>query len=151
MFIIFKECDCDAKEILLYKGFCYDGLEKYDLSIEFYDKLLALEPDHEIAFKAKGDVFWFQNKKCDSLDMYNNAIRINSKCVTAYLNKAAILVEMNRGDEAMSCYDKLLEINPLSSIAFDRKRKLFYKLNKNLTKQHFKEGEGVKVLFIILI
>ena len=89
--------------------------------------------------------------------MNNNAIRINSKCVTAYLNKAAILVEMNRGDEAMSCYDKLLEINPLSSIAFDIKRKLFYKLNKkNSTKQHFKEGEGVnfflrKILFIILI
>ena len=85
--------------------------------------------------KAKGDVLWFQNKKSEALNMYEQAICLNTKCVTAYLNKAAILVEMNRGEEALSCYDKLLEINPSSEIAFNRKRKLFYKLNKNSIKQ----------------
>jgi tetratricopeptide (TPR) repeat protein len=63
--------------------------------------------------------------------------------VTAYLNKAAILVEMNRIEEALVCYDKLLEINATSSIAINRKRKLFYKLNKNSIKLHELNGKNL--------
>ncbi len=96
--------------------------------------MLALEPDHDFALKAKGDVLWFLDKKTEALNAYDQAICVNRKCVTAYLNKAAILAEMNRLEEALVCYDKLLEINSASSIAINRKRKLFYKVNKNTIK-----------------
>jgi predicted negative regulator of RcsB-dependent stress response len=61
--------------------------------------LLALEPDHDFALKAKGDVLWFLDKKIEALNAYDQAIFINKKMCDSLLEQGSYTCrnESNRG------------------------------------------------------
>jgi tetratricopeptide (TPR) repeat protein len=53
-----------------------------------------------------------------ALDIFDNAIRINPSCDSAYGDKALVFDKMGILDESLKMYSKALEINPKNSITW---------------------------------
>lgn len=68
-----------------------------------------------------GNTLASESKHFEAIEIYNQAIKINSKKEEAYLNKGIIikfrylgssLADLNKHYEAIECYDLAIEINP---------------------------------------
>ena len=65
---------------------------------------------------------------------YNEALRINHNDITVLDNKGAVLTVLEKYDDAMECFDQVLEIDPEDGIALQNKNMLEMKLqHKNLS------------------
>ena len=100
------------RDSLFNKAHCLDGLRKYDLAIQFYNRILETNHLDFEALQYKGFVLWRLNKKTEALDCFNMAISKNNSCYLVYENKAKLLLQMNCFDEAIECSEKILKINP---------------------------------------
>lgn len=77
---------------------------------------------------------WIKNEK--ALKQYDNALKTNPNDITALNNKGVLLTIMIKYDDAMECFNKVLEIAPEDDITLQNKNMLEMKLqNKTFYKQ----------------
>ena len=77
---------------------------------------------------------WIKNET--SLKGCDEALRINPDDITALNNKGVVLTSQGEYDDAMECFDKVLEIAPEDDVTLQNKDMLGLKLqNKTFSKQ----------------
>ena len=57
----------------------------------------------------------------NTIEFWNNKIKVNSNDFKAYSNKGAVLASLGRHEEAIECYDQAIKINPEFAIAYYNK------------------------------
>lgn len=126
-------------------------LGQFDKSIEYYEKVLKMNPENldawngmsgsllnlgrfdeaikscdeaikirqnEVAWYNKGIALDELNKLEDAIKCFENTLGINPKSWLAWYNKGKTLNNLKKYDAAIKCFEKTLEINPKSWLAW---------------------------------
>ncbi|MDX9741344.1 MAG: tetratricopeptide repeat protein [Gammaproteobacteria bacterium] len=82
-----------------------------------FEEILALDPDNELAHFYLGLIYSQEEQILRAVDAYQEVIRIVPTHVGARLNLAASYERLNREEDAISEYTKILQANPSPQIA----------------------------------
>ncbi len=88
---------------------CYDRLEYWDKSIEFYRYFVDLDPFAENIWFNMGMAYSQLEKDNEALEAFDFALAINPQYLSVYCCKGDLLYNRGRYDEAIAVYRELLE------------------------------------------
>lgn len=89
-----------------------------------FEEILAADPDNELAHFYLGLIYSQEEQNLRAVDAYQEVIRIVPTHVGARLNLAASYERLNREEDAISEYTKILQANPPPQIADMARRAL---------------------------
>jgi len=102
-----------SKEDLLYQGnkAHYEG--QYNSAIEFYTNLLLLTPNDSIVYN--NIALTYAKKGADyyskALEFYDTALSKDAYNLLAKQNKGELLYTMDKYDDALKCFDEILQVS----------------------------------------
>src|SRR3989344_4674899 len=85
---------------------------KFFEAIEYFDKILEVDPTDSIALGNKGAALTQLNKHEEALLVYDKALQIDPTNINILNNKAATLFNLGKIDESLQTLDNILEIEP---------------------------------------
>ena len=94
------------------QGAVLKGLGQLDLSIEAYNKALAIKPDNADAYNNMGITLKKQGKLEEAIEAYNKALAIKPDNAKVYNNMGITLKEQGKLEEAIEAYNKSLAVKP---------------------------------------
>lgn len=77
-------------------------------AIVYFDKALALAPDHAETLVKKGAALEKLRQPLEALECYDRAINADRSMTIAYLHKGGLCNRLERYGEAMECYERAL-------------------------------------------
>jgi tetratricopeptide (TPR) repeat protein len=100
----------------------------YDASIEFYNKILKIEPTMYETYNELG-LAYYKKKLFDlAISKYTKAIEINPEFAEAYGNRGNSFSSKGQYKKAISDYTKAIEINPNLSESYNNRGVAFRRL-----------------------
>ena len=94
------------------EGFALLKSGKYNESLAYFDKALALNPNSFNAMFGKARAILYLGKYNESLAYFDKALAINPNSFNALDNKATALLRVGKYNESLPYFDKALAINP---------------------------------------
>ncbi|MDB4855358.1 tetratricopeptide repeat protein [Planktomarina temperata] len=94
------------------QGAVLKGLGQLGLSVEAYNKALAIKPDYAEAYNNMGVTLQEQGKLEEAIEAYKKALAIEPDYAEAYNNMGNALQEQVKLEEAIEAYNKALAIKP---------------------------------------
>ncbi|MDA8722630.1 tetratricopeptide repeat protein [Planktomarina temperata] len=94
------------------QGAVLKGLGRLDLTIEAYNKALAIKPDYAEAYYNMGNALQEQGKLEKAMEAYKKALAIKPNNAEAYYNMGNVLKYQGKLEEAIKAYNKALAIKP---------------------------------------
>ena len=121
------------------QGAVLQELGQLDLSIDAYNKALAIEPNYADAYYNMGMALQRQGKLEKAIKAYNKTLAIKPDYAEAYNNVGVILQDQGKREEAIEAYIRALSINPDYAEAYNNignslKGIVFKKSNPDLQK-----------------
>jgi tetratricopeptide (TPR) repeat protein len=116
--------------ILFYIGNSYYFQNKFNQSLQYYNKSIEINPQDSDAWVGQGNALKNLNKYNEAIKAYNRAIEINPHNSNAWYNKGFVLDELGELDEAIKAFDKAIKINPQNIDAWVGKGLVLDNLNK---------------------
>ena len=103
------------------------------LSISNKAELAEIETQEKEVSELIEEADRLRNKKeyKESIDLYDEALAIDSQQKEGWFGKGFLLVELERYEEAITAYDKALEIDPDYAFAWNNRGLSLEKLNRN--------------------
>ena len=92
------------------QGAVLKGLGQLGLSVEAYNKALAIKPDYAEAYNNMGNALKEQGKLEEAIEAYNKALAIKPDYAEAYNNMGNALQEQGKLEEAIEVFTKALTI-----------------------------------------
>ena len=105
------------------------GEHMYDEAIEICKHALEKSPNDSRSYFELGEAYhenYDKNMKNQAVTMYKKAIELNSKFVDAYYRLAGIYRVKGMFEEAVRCYNMVIELDPIGSLAKDARRSLVH-------------------------
>ncbi len=95
-----------------------------------YNNALEVNPDNINLLKSKAN--YLRKKRCysEAIEELDKILQLDSLNYSALILKANILGIMNRNDESLSLYSKLIQIYPEKTLAYDERGFLHLKLGQ---------------------
>ncbi len=87
-------------------------LSRFRESIDYFDRLLLLKPNHAVALNERGAVQAAMKDYETALANFAKAIDIEPRYAEAYLSAGNVFGVLKRNDEALAAYDKALALRP---------------------------------------
>lgn len=113
------------------------------MAMNLSQQALRLDPELSEGYTVKGCIFAFIDKDWPkALEAFNNAIKYNPNCPTAYQYYAGLLALQDKTTEARKFMDKALKLDPLSFILRFQSASLY--LNEGLLSEAKAENERAK-------
>ena len=94
------------------QGAVLKGLGQLELSVDAYNKALAIKPDYAEAYNNMGVTLQEQGKLEEAIETYNKALTIKPDNAEAYYNMGNALQDQGKLEEAIEAYNKALAIKP---------------------------------------
>ena len=107
----------------------YDN-QKYEEALQYYDKVLAIDPSSVNALNSKGLALDHLQRYDEAVQTFDKALSINPSSVNALNNKGLALEHLQRYDEALQLYDKALSLDPSSIQALNGTSSILAELQK---------------------
>lgn len=96
------------------------------------EEILAGDQDIN-ALVSKSNQKFKEGRYEEALTCYEQAIRIDENCMSAWYNRGSVLRKLKKYEEALSSYDKALELNPTFILAWRKKAEILSQdLNQSL-------------------
>jgi len=111
---------------------------KYHDAINCIDQAIQLNPVNSDLYLNKAILYYFIDKKVDSIENISHSIKLSSNCSFAFIIKATLLCELNNEKQAIEC---LFE-------AFKHSPHLFLYMKKLIVYANFDELKNVFFCFI---
>jgi tetratricopeptide (TPR) repeat protein len=97
-------------------------------AMQFFDRAIAINPNFELAWYDKGNVYAYTGNIQQALFCFDRAIAINPNFDVAWNDKGIILTSMGMVNDANRCFDRAIEINPYFHYPWYNKGILFANL-----------------------
>ena len=104
------------------KGLALLNLGKYNESIAYFDKALAINPKNFETLVNKGGALFNLGKYNESIAYFDKALAINPKNVVSLYNKGAVLNKLGKYNESIAYFDRVLAIKPTNRHALAGKK-----------------------------
>jgi tetratricopeptide (TPR) repeat protein len=129
----------DEREKLNKVGCEFIDSKLFDYAIECFDKILEKDPNDFVALYNKGFALDGKGNFKEANQYYTLTLEnTDYKDTDALLNKGITHGQLNELDQAMECFDKLIELEPDNIIAWH---------NKGVAYQEMKEAKKAKKCF----
>lgn len=79
-------------------------------AIEYYDKVLAIEPSSWAALNNKAFALSNLGRLDEALRCVEEALKLNPECAESWIGKATICMDLGRTKEAISCFETGLKL-----------------------------------------
>ena len=112
------------------EGFALLKSGKYNESLAYFDKALAINPNSFNALDNKATVLLRVGKYNESLPYFDKALAINPNFIYALVGKGIALVKVGNYNDSLTYFDKALAINPQNPNALNFKKLAVAALNK---------------------
>jgi lipopolysaccharide biosynthesis regulator YciM len=99
-------------------------------AIEFFQKALALDPNHAGTLLWLGNVYRAENNWAEAIRMHRKARSIEERNIEVLLALAKDLEAAKRFEESQQVLQDILKIDPSNLVALIRKRDLYMRLEK---------------------
>jgi tetratricopeptide (TPR) repeat protein len=99
-------------EVLRLCGKAYWMLNQYELAIQFYKRVIKLEPEHFETWLDLSALFAANTQNTEALYFATQALSLNPTDVRAHLNLGCALSVMGRVDDAHYCFETVLQLSP---------------------------------------
>ena len=99
------------EESYMYRGYCYQHLEKYDLALADYNSASEIEPESCTPYFQKGIVYRILDSIQESEKNYKKAIELNPKHDIALRELGFIRIQLGKKD-ALTYLNKAIKANP---------------------------------------
>jgi tetratricopeptide (TPR) repeat protein len=109
--LLFSRNELLTKEALI-EGNKYFAMGKYDEAILSFDRILRLNPNHDVALNNKGSTLIDSGKPSKALSYLDKALSINPNNDVAWSTKGMVYNVLGKPSKALSYFDKALSINP---------------------------------------
>jgi predicted O-linked N-acetylglucosamine transferase (SPINDLY family) len=86
-------------------------------AIGLYSKVIALRPDHALAYYKRGNLLQKSERMEAALASYDQALALNPGYANAFCNRGVVLGRLNRLDEAWASYNQAIALNPDDALA----------------------------------
>jgi superkiller protein 3 len=103
------------------KGNALSALGRYEEAIQYYDKVLAIDPNDVDALTNKGVALSALGKSEEAIQYYDKALAIDPNYTLSLTNKGIDLGILGKYDEAIQYYDKALAIDPNYTLSLTNK------------------------------
>jgi tetratricopeptide (TPR) repeat protein len=108
---------------------------KYHLTkaAEYYDKALCIEPESVFAWKNKAKVLLEKGDNTEAISCFNwilDNLVLAEGDNSVMLNKGIALYNLEKLEEAISCFDKVIDKDPASILAWRKKGDAFSKMGR---------------------
>lgn len=103
--------------LLMAKGICLENLRRINEASEIVDQLLELEPNLGSAVILKSLILKDRQDYWGAISLCDQVIKGNPNDEWAWHNKGNCLGFLGRFEEALSCFEKALSINPFNDLA----------------------------------
>ena len=100
------------EKILVHKGIDRVKREQFDDALEFFDRVLEMNPKNADALNNKGVALYHMNRPMEALECYDLALSTDPENPEALRNKGFVLRSMQRFEEALEAYDLLIAVGP---------------------------------------
>ena len=107
----------NSSVLLNIQGAVLKGLGQLDLSVDAFNKALAIKPDYADAHYNMGLVLQEQGKLEEAIEAYNKALAIKPDYADSYCCMGVALQEQGKLEEAIKAYRKALAIKPDYDVA----------------------------------
>jgi len=119
-----KETDSDA---LLNQGIALLQDDQYDLSINYFNKVIEINPRYADAYSIRGVAYGMGKGQYDkAISDFNKAIEINPKYAKAYNNRGNAYFKKGQYEKTISDYNKAIEINPKFAEAYNNRALIYF-------------------------
>jgi tetratricopeptide (TPR) repeat protein len=122
-------------------GLALKDLSRLSEAIECFSEILAEQPNHVPSLLQKGISLREADKLKEAFTVLQNLLALDAESIDGYKLLALICVDLGRIDEAISCWEKVLQLNPACSLAYLHLSKLRDKHDRVLMEQ-FYQGAG---------
>jgi tetratricopeptide (TPR) repeat protein len=103
------------------EGIALLNIYMYGEALNFFEKVIQLNPKHAGAFNNKGIALHNLGKYDDAIRAYDKAIEINPKHSEAWENKGIILLKLRRHGDALFAFDMVNKLKPEFTDAWHNK------------------------------
>ncbi len=86
-------------------------LDEYKEAIEYFNKLIEINPDDSVAFNNKGLALYYLQRYEDAIQCFDDAIESNSKYTLAYYNKSMALFRLEEYQKSIDCFNQAFKLN----------------------------------------
>jgi tetratricopeptide (TPR) repeat protein len=97
---------------LLLKGNDHLYRKEYSEAINYYEKVIGLDPNYAIAWNNKGFALENFGKSKEAIKCYDKAIELSPNYANAWNGKGMTLIDLRFYQEALEYLDKAIEIDP---------------------------------------
>ncbi|MDB2605269.1 tetratricopeptide repeat protein [Planktomarina temperata] len=112
------------------QGAVLRGLGQLDLSVEAYNRALAIKPDYAGGYYNMGNALKEQGKLDVAIEAYNKALAIKPDHADAYSNMGMTLQEQGKLEEAIEACNKALAIKPDNAEAYNNMGVILQELDR---------------------
>ena len=129
------ELDKDNLFALLEKAFSLLSLQKYDESINYCQKAIAIHPGAEelkIVYVTYGNANDGLKKTDKSIEIYDEGLKLFPDYYQLYFNKGVSLSSVRKYDEAILCFQKAIMLNPKHASSHSAIARLSFINNKRI-------------------
>jgi len=99
-------------DLLLQYGFVLINLERFEEAKEIYLKILALNPNEDMAHGSLANVLHQLHNDEEALKHHRKAIELDPHFAPHYFNYANTLYDLGQRKQALNYYQKALELDP---------------------------------------
>ena len=117
-------------DLLRLCGKSYWMLNQYELAIQFYKRVIQLDPENFESWLDLSALFAANSQNTESLYFATQALSLNPKDPRAHLNLGCALSVMGRVEDAQYCFETVLKMSPNNTSAY-----------MNIALVHEKRGE----------
>ena len=125
--------DVSTFDTLVARGDDFYRQQKYQDAINCYTKAVIFNPADKVIMLKIANIYKLLGNNDKALGFYDKIIEIDKDCTDAYFNKALVFANDKKYAEAITCFEKVVELSPENPYAY-YSLGLTYELCKNISK-----------------
>jgi len=86
--------------------------QRYDEALDFYTKAVVFNPSDKIVMLKIANIYKLKGDSARALSYYDKILLVDSNSTDAYFNKGLVFAHEKKYDEAISCFEKVIELSP---------------------------------------
>ena len=86
--------------------------QKYDEALDLYMKAVVFNPSDKITMLKIANIYKLKGNNAKAIDFYDKIISIDKESTDAYFNKGLVFANQKKYDDAIKCFEKVIELTP---------------------------------------
>jgi tetratricopeptide (TPR) repeat protein len=108
----------------------YYDLGEHEKGLADFDQAIKLDPGFAMAYRARGAVYWEQERWEEAARDYSKAIELEPDHAGAYSGRGDVYTQLGKLEEALQDYNKAIELKPDDFGAYLKRGNTYYRLGQ---------------------